>query len=288
MKLDRKVISANSIQKALRVRNELQIPINNPCNAFDIAERLGIEVRFVSFPSIEGIYYKEKKTIIISSLRPQGRQMFTCAHEIGHHVNGHGEQVDELIEDRTLIRKRDIKELEADCFAAELLMPKMTVLNGMRMRNIDPSKISAFQVYILANWLGVGYTSLIKNLEVQKIINKKNLDELKKIRLSKIREEILGFDCKEHLVVVDDAWIGSAVDVQVGDFILLPPDASIEGNVISETIKNKKNILVRAEKQGLGKLILKSNSIEYFIRVSRKNFAGLASFRHLEEVNDEE
>ena len=44
-----------------------------------------------------------------------------------------------------------------------------------------------------------------------------------------IRKSILGRECKEHLIVVDEAWTGRPIDAQVDDLILLPAAAIIEG-----------------------------------------------------------
>lgn len=90
----------------------MRIEADQPCSAFDLALEIGVEVRLAPLPSAEDIDFPGKPVIIVSSLRPSGRQAFTCAHEIGHHVYGHGEQFDELVEERGTNRKYDPKEFE--------------------------------------------------------------------------------------------------------------------------------------------------------------------------------
>jgi Zn-dependent peptidase ImmA (M78 family) len=102
--------------------------------------------------------------ILLSSLRPQGRRNFTCAHEIGHHIFGHGEQFDELTDEKSTMRKNDPKEFSADCFAAYFLMPKSTIENGMKRRGYAYESMKPIQVYSLASWLGVGYSTLVNHL----------------------------------------------------------------------------------------------------------------------------
>jgi hypothetical protein len=122
-----------------------------------LAEQEGVEVRFSALPSAEGIYSPGKPVIVVSSLRPAGRQAYTGAHELGHHIYGHGEQFDELVEDRGKSRKWDPKEYEANCFASALLMPKTAVLKGLSLRGWNLKSISPEQAYRMASWLGVGY-----------------------------------------------------------------------------------------------------------------------------------
>jgi len=65
---------------------------------YDVAQSLGIEVRFVGIPSLEGMYWKKSPaTILLGAERPAGRQSFTCAHELGHHIFNHGNKIDGVL-----------------------------------------------------------------------------------------------------------------------------------------------------------------------------------------------
>jgi hypothetical protein len=135
---ERRRLALRAASAALRLRQKMQIAPDQPCSVFDLAAEIGVEVRLAALPSAEGIYSPGKPVIIVSSLRPPGRQAYTCAHEIGHHVYGHGEQFDELVEERGKNRKHDPKEFEADCFASSLLMPKTALLKGLAARGWLP------------------------------------------------------------------------------------------------------------------------------------------------------
>ena len=100
MNPERRRLALRASVAALRVRQKGQIAADDPCSVFDLADKLGVEVRFAALPSAEGVYSPGKPVIVVSSLRPPGRQSFTCAHELGHHTYGHGEQFDEIVEDR--------------------------------------------------------------------------------------------------------------------------------------------------------------------------------------------
>src|SRR5215216_516275 len=87
----RKELALDAAQRALRLRNEMGIGLQAPAPVFDIIDELGIELRFMPIPSLEGVYRAQPSPIIlISSDRPPGRQAYTGAHELGHHIYGHG------------------------------------------------------------------------------------------------------------------------------------------------------------------------------------------------------
>ena len=107
--------------EALRVRTRAGLGLEEAVCVYDLAEHLGIEVRFTDIPSMEGMYYlASEPSIILSSLRPPGRRVFTCAHELGHHSNGDGTTIDQLVQEP---RRSgfDTKEFAADCFGGRIV-----------------------------------------------------------------------------------------------------------------------------------------------------------------------
>jgi hypothetical protein len=207
---------------------------------------------------------------------------------VGHHAYGHGEQFDELVEDRAARRRYDPKEFEADCFASALLMPKTAVLKALALRAWNPKTISAEQLYVLASWLGVGYATLVGNMDWgMNLLGKQRAQMLAKLKLPEIRRAVLGCDCKDHLVVVDRDWTGRPIDGQVGDVVLLPAGSVVEGTVAETLHANAKRHVVRASAPGVGRVLIPGTNWAHYIRVSRKQFVGLARFRHLQEVDDE-
>jgi hypothetical protein len=82
MNPERRRLALRASVAALRVRQKGQIDADDPCSVFDLADKLGVEVRFAALPSAEGVYSPGKPVIVVSSLRPPGRQSFTCAHEL--------------------------------------------------------------------------------------------------------------------------------------------------------------------------------------------------------------
>lgn len=287
MTADRRRLALRAATRAYALRASAGIALDSPLCVYDVAEDRGVEVRFADVPSMEGIYYPSKPAIVISSLRPPGRQAFTCAHELGHHIYGHGEQFDELVEDRGT-RKYDSKEFEADCFAGALLMPKTAVLRGLSARSIRLTQLCPKAAYRVASWLGVGYTTLIHHMGLAlNLIPRHEVESLTKVKLPAIRRELLSFECPSHLIVADEAWCCRPIDAGVSDVIKLPPDAQIEGAVADIVHRDDHQCVLRAVAPGIGRVFRPNISWAHYLRVSPKEFSGMARFRHLEEVEDE-
>jgi Zn-dependent peptidase ImmA (M78 family) len=119
---------------------------NPPVPVDKIAEALGATVRYSPFEGeLAGMLVRANGHIIIgvNSLHHPNRQRFTIAHECGHFLLHQGE---EIHIDRTFrINKRnevsslavDADEIEANRFAAELLMPFDMMMADLRERDID-------------------------------------------------------------------------------------------------------------------------------------------------------
>jgi hypothetical protein len=275
---------------ALRMRQRAGYALWDPLCVYDLAERLDVEVRFADIPSMEGVYLNEPNpTVIISSLRPPGRQAFTCAHELGHHAFGHGTQYDELVEQRSVARRVDPNEFQADCFAGTLLMPKLAINRGFSLRGWDPAVCPPASFYVVATWLGVGYTTLIHHMgKALGMLSKNRAEELLRYNVMALRSTLVGRECREHLVVVDPCWCGRAVDVQVTDLICLPLAVHIEGTCIEVLEMKGGRSLAHAARPGIGRIVASDSDWSTYVRVRRKNYVGRGKYRFEEQIDDEE
>ena len=272
---------------ALRTRQAVGFGLDHAVCIYDLAGKLGVEVRFVDLPSMEGMYSPAPSpTIIISSLRPPGRRAFTCAHELGHHRWGDGEEIDELLEqwDRP---RFDAKEFKADCFAGTLLMPKMAVSKAFAVRGWRLEESSPAQVYLVAGYFGVGYTTLIHHLRsALQILPKERAQALLRVRPRNAQSLLLGLQMPHRVVEVDAHWIGRAVDVEVEDLIFVRSEAKSEGTCIEPSLDVENGRFFRAARPGIGRLEI-STAWSAFVRVSRREYVGRSMYRHLEEADDE-
>jgi hypothetical protein len=286
----RRDLVRSAIGRALRVRQAANIPLWDAVCPFDLAEQRGVEVRFQALASFDGMRGGDSdgSTIVVSSLRPPGRKAFTCAHELGHEIFDHGVQFDELVGCRDTPRQNQPEEIVADAFAGFLLMPKSAVEYGLVVRGWDLATCDPREIYSLASWLGVGYTTLIWHLQCGlRILQANRADELRKVRLPRIRKEFLGRDCHGELVIVDSHWRGRPLDIQVDDIALMPKGGRAEGTCIAAAPDAAGRIMVRGVTPGIGRLILEESDWSAFVRVSRRDYVGRNRYRHLEEIDDE-
>jgi Zn-dependent peptidase ImmA (M78 family) len=274
-------LATDALVKALKLRSRLKVPLTLPICPVDAAENVGLEIRFVDLPSMEGIYTNsDTPTILISSLRPYGRQMFTCAHELGHHIYGHGDQFDGLEIPAEAGRRYDPKEFAADCFASFFLMPKSAIDSAIKSRGLTYQLLGPIDLYRLASYFGVGYQTIISHMaQGLRVITQAHALTLERATPKEIRAKLVPDATTTNLYVVDHAWRGRAIDCSVGDYLLTPTEAVSEGMCLNWTRPG----LAIARQPGLGRVIVGSDWAG-FVRVSRANYTGRSCFRFDEEV----
>ncbi len=116
-----------------------------PVDVEAIASFLGAQVVYEPFTEdMSGVLVKERKAIVIgvNSTHARTRQRFTIAHECGHLCLNHSGEifVDRTMRSQSMIKKRDARsslaidrdEIEANRFAAELLMPERLLVAELR------------------------------------------------------------------------------------------------------------------------------------------------------------
>ncbi len=109
-------------------------------------ERVADSLRLVIFAvdadaNTAGAISYDERIIYINSNDPPQRQRFTLAHELGHAVLHEGENVVDYR--RNLDAPDERKEVEANKFAAELLMPEDTFREVWRTRAANKTRVAA-------------------------------------------------------------------------------------------------------------------------------------------------
>jgi len=283
LKTSRKENAFLALQKAIQLRSSLGYKLWDAIPVYECASRLGMEVRFIDVPSLEAIYVKRSPpTIIISSLRPAGRQAFSCAHEIAHHVFDHGSRLDKEMTFPN--SKLDPEEFLAQTFAGYLLMPKAAVegafvKHGMRLQACTP-----IEVYTISNWFGVGYDTLINHMQYGlRIISADRAEELQKTRPQQIREALVGKDFATNLIIAGPHWTTRTIDIQVGDIVLLPKGVANEGSNVKFIQSYRTGDLFEGTMPGVSQFQDCSNGWSAPVRVSKRGFVGRNVFRYLED-----
>lgn len=121
-----------------------------PIDVYSLAQKLGVRVEEVTLEeTVSGmlVIEGEDAIIAINENHHPNRKRFSLAHELGHYkLHRHLARV--FVDDQgtyTFHRDRlseegiDSKEVEANSFAAELLMPEKMVLEAINHRRLDPS-----------------------------------------------------------------------------------------------------------------------------------------------------
>ncbi len=284
--IERKKIIQRALTTALQMRQKAKIPLIDSLCIFDFAEANGIdEVHFFNIPSLEEVYWKQARKIIVSSLRPPGRQTFNCAHGFGHHVFGHGTCIAGVPSNGNGTQRLDPKEFLVDCFAGFLVMPRSTVCHGFVARGWQPKTCTPFQVYIVSGWLGVGYTTLVHHMrDVLNLISRPHADSLLKVKPKQIRAELMGREMSENVIAVDPHWTGRPVDLEVGDLVMLPPGTEFDGKCVDLVEQDGSRTILRGVAPGAdGRVASAANGWSAFLRVSRREYHGRNLFRHRED-----
>ncbi len=284
-------LAREALREAARLRRRLGIGRCDPVCIYDVLEqKLGVEVKFQAIPSMEGMYIKSSSPVIlIGSERPPGRQAYTCAHELAHHVFGHGGKVDECFAAEGMSPAYDPEEWLADRFAGYLLMPKHTVEKAFRVRGWCWESCQPLQLYVVAGQLGVGYEALIQQMwRSLRLLTASQATTCLRMSPRQLRSSVLGELASSHLLVVDVFWDSKvAADLQVGDHAILPPGASIEQRVIRVLGDHEMGVLVEARRPGTERAVLADATWAVNVRVSRKSYVGRSLFRHLEDPDYE-
>lgn len=289
MSRNRKELAQIAVAQAMRIRKQAKCSLHSPLNVFDLCERLGLSVFFQDIPSMEGIYMPDARprpAIVVSSLRPAGRKAMTCGHELGHHVFKHGKQWDELIEDRSQSRRFEPDEFQADVFSSYLQMPKSAVSHALAIRNLDPEKCRAEDIFALSTFFGVSYDAFVTHLErTLSLIGMQRASELAAWKPKDLREALLGDPCPQNLFVVDLHWEDRAVDAEVGDSLIVPFGITLEGDCAQVKAATNSRTVISATAPGIAR-VSHSSGWCAFIRVMRKDYVGRAPLRFDEEADD--
>ncbi len=274
--------------QAEKVRIKCKLGRSATADPIAIAEQRSCEVRFLSLPSLEGIYSPDiKATIILGSERPAGRRAFSCAHELGHHEFKHGMRIEEL-NSGTQKSSKDKDEFLADMFAGSLLMPKAGVVRALKDRNFEPKKVEPIQVFRMACFLGVGYATLIEHMTwTLNLLTEQQRKVLLKTA-PKALKSIFGTAPGFELVLADEEWSNRAIDLEVGDTLVLPQGSTVEcdSRLKQEGVTDGQPVF-RACKRGYSRAYSERSDWSANIRIAPKNYEGLARYRFLDDPEED-
>jgi Zn-dependent peptidase ImmA (M78 family) len=276
-------LARSGAKRALQVRAREGISTCDPLDVYEVIGRMRIDLQFCDIPSLEGMYLDERESrrICVSSHRPWGRQRFTAAHELGHHLFGHGTRVDEVVDRGLADAEVPDEEVVADAFAGVLLMPPRVVQAAFRLRGADPSDPTPQEAYSAACWIGVGYSTLLQQMRwTLGLLSQPAHKKLMQATPKQLKAELQDSPAESDVWPLDDHWEGKTLHAQVGDVILgVRSDAAGAASVIQDGLAGKG---VRAAQPGEIDVPLAGGGMVK-LRVSRARYVGFYEYRYLEE-----
>jgi Zn-dependent peptidase ImmA (M78 family) len=283
-----KALVMQGMQASIAARTKAGVDLKTPTCIYNLCEAHNVTVRFNDI-NMEGMYDRvPKPRIHVSVLRPLARRAFTCAHELGHHVFGHGSTIDELRDDQAKNAARPPNEVLADAFAAFALMPTLGMREAFTKRGIDPNRATAIEMYAIACNFGVGQATLVNHLTYGiGMINPVQRAQLGRITPKMIRTELLGETVSEPLTVADQHWNSPTLDMEQGALVLLPAGVVVDTALLMPERDLAAGRLFRATNSGITRVVIPGTSWATYVRVARRQYVGLARFRHLEETTDD-
>lgn len=285
-------LAIQAMQAATATRAMAKVDQTGPVCIYDLCETLGIIVRFNNI-NMEGMYQRgNPPRIHLSARRPLARRTYNCAHELGHHIFGHGTSIDELREDSKENPWEDPKEFLADTFAGFILMPIIGLRRAFSVRGWKPETATPIQMFIIACEFGVGFATLITHLSVgTKILSRGRAASLRRITPKILRARILDTLTPKPLIIADLHRAAPTLDTEVGTLLLLPCGVKITGNGLVFARDLLEGHLFEAVKPGIFQARVDEWVI--FVRVAPVQktepygYIGLAKYRHLEEYSNE-
>lgn len=210
-------------KRAIEFRVANGLAFEDPCDIYEVVCRHGIELQFVDIPSLEGMYLEEPETqrICVCAHRPVGRQRYTTAHELGHHLLGHGSRIDTVVDDLGKVTTLTPEEKAADTFARYILMPPRAVQVAFRARGFDLTAMEPVAVYRAACWLGVGYITLLNQMWYSLgILQPSHYKRLSKMSPKTIKTKLTGGTPQSDVWPLDGLWANRKLHAQLGDLII--------------------------------------------------------------------
>lgn len=170
------------IGRARKARAALGLPLEAPLS--DIVATLeavdDVHVAVLDLPDrIAGAYLRRPgcALLVVNGSQPTARQRFTVAHEFGHHWLGHASVVD--AQSALVDYGHDPHEVEANAFAAELLVPRRAIEH--RYAGVRRPQVTLEDVVQTAATFGVSAQMLRIRLETGGVLAdpglRKRLDE---------------------------------------------------------------------------------------------------------------
>ena len=165
-------------------------------DVFGMLVRRDIPVMLRPLNGLLGAYITNPdRGVLVTTQRPLSVQRFTAAHELGHAALGHEASLDEeQILTRALFvpsSSYDIREIQANAFATQLLTPEWLIVQHMKRQGWTRESLTdPIIVYQLALRMGSSYSATCYALTEIKAIDGTTLEKLQKVKPKEIKQTL--------------------------------------------------------------------------------------------------
>jgi Zn-dependent peptidase ImmA (M78 family) len=207
---------------------DLHIDLERRIDVFGVIKAEGLVLGFQPCPQLSGAYISEpdaKAGIFINANHPLARQRYSAAHELGHHLLGHGTSVDP--ETDPLYRwgsgPPPDREKVAEAFAAWFLMPRQLVRRCMSELGVQQPR-EDIDVYRLSLRLGTSYEATARHLPNLRLATDESTASWLKTEPAAIKRRLAGSWIPHNLQ--NDVWDltladdGATIALRPGDRVI--------------------------------------------------------------------
>jgi Zn-dependent peptidase ImmA (M78 family)/predicted secreted protein len=212
------------VRAAQREHQRLRTDFTSRVEIFDVIENEQIWLVFQRLGNLYGAYqgYGDAIGIVVNSQHPLSLQRYTAAHEYGHHVLGHTVSADD--ETRIHRRSQDPREIAAQAFAGEFLMPLQLVNYTLRTMGLSGKylPLTSRQVYQFGLELGVSYSAAVTQLTWQHKLTAGAGQQLRRESPLAVKTQLAGIrpaDSRADVWLLDDSQEGRRFSPQLRDEI---------------------------------------------------------------------
>ncbi len=190
------VQAAQRLQKILKIKERFAEGTLSRINVFQAAVDSGAGLLFRPLKGLLGAFLGQPVVptpgIIITTQRELHVQRFTAAHELGHMCLEHQPSCDSQV---GLWRNdaADLKEVAADSFASEFLLPRWLYVYHARRQSWKTRDLqNPDVVYQLSLRMGASYDATVWGLEGHKILGRNDVRKLRQVAPKTIKLRALG------------------------------------------------------------------------------------------------
>jgi Zn-dependent peptidase ImmA (M78 family) len=228
------IANATAMMRAPQIHRDLGLNRSGYVDVFTALQTAGIDCNAQHLPKLFGFYFAPEQdgpAILLNASLDEAGLRHTAAHELGHHVFGHGSQADTDLDLAGLQPHRvwTAVEKQAESFAAWFLMPPPAVDAAMKLVGVQEVLLPE-QAYEIARWLGTSYAGTVRHLRRLKKIPPKAAAAWPRIPPQRLRARLHRSSLarpRSHMFVVRPSAGGGVLHIAVGDVVLLPPGARV-------------------------------------------------------------